>query len=60
MRTIAGIFYSKLGFACLKSLSSLFFSILDEKLSHSWIQIQKKQFNFLRLSMGFDRKKIKI
>ena len=44
----------------LKSLSPLFFSILDEKLSHPWIQIMKKQLNFLRLSMGFDRKKIKI
>ena len=44
----------------LKSLSPLFFSIFDEKLSHPWIQIQKKQMKFLRLSMGFDRKKIKI
>ena len=46
----------------LKSLSPLFFSIFDEKLSHPWIQIQKKQLNFkfLRLSIGFDRKKIKI
>jgi len=44
----------------LKSLSPLFFSIFDEKLSHPWIQIKKKQLNFLRLSMGFDRKKIKI
>ena len=43
----------------LKSLSPLFFSIFDEKLSHPWIQIQEKQFNFLRLSMGFDRIKIK-
>ena len=44
----------------LKSLSPLFFSFFDEKLSHPWIQIHKKQLNFLRLSMGFDRKKIKI
>jgi len=44
----------------LKSLSPLFFSVFDEKLSHVWIQIKKKQLNFLRLSMGFDRKKIKI
>ena len=44
----------------LKSLSPLFFSIFDEKLSHPWIQIQEKQLNFLRLSMGFDRIKIKI
>ena len=44
----------------LKSLSPLFFSIFDEKLSHPWIQIKKKQLKFLRLSMGFDRKKIKI
>ena len=44
----------------LKSLSPLFFSIFDEELSHPWIQIQKKQLNFLRLSMGFDRKNIKI
>ena len=43
-----------------KSPSPLFFPILDEKLSHPWIQIQKKQLNFLHLSMGFDRKKIKI
>ena len=35
-----------------------FFSIFDEKLSHPWIQIPKKQLNFLCLSMGFDRKKI--
>ena len=40
----------------LKSLSPSFFSILDEKLSHPWIQIKKKkQLNFLRLSMNFDR-----
>ena len=44
----------------LKSLSPLFFSVFDEKLSHVWIQIQKKQLNFLCLSMGFDHKKIKI
>ena len=44
----------------LKSLSPLFFSVFDEKLSHLWIQIQKKQLDFLRLSMSFDRKKIKI
>ena len=43
----------------LKSLSPLFFSIFDEKLSHPWIQIQEKQLNFLRLSMRFDRIKIK-
>ena len=43
----------------LKSLSPLFFSIFDEKLSHPWVQIQKKQLHFLRLSMGFDRIKIK-
>jgi len=39
-----------------KSLSPFFFSIFDKKLSHPWIQIPKKQLNFLRLSM--DRKKI--
>ena len=44
---------------CLKSLSPLFFSILDEKLSHPWIQFKKK-LNSSRPSMGFDRKKIKI
>ena len=36
----------------------LFFSFLDEKLSHPWIQIQKKKT--IKLSMSFDRKKIKI
>ena len=45
----------------LKVPVTLFFSFLDEKLSHPWIQIKKKKrLNFLRLSMGFDRKKIKI
>ena len=44
----------------LKSLSPLFVSVFGEKLSHLWIQIKKKQLNFLRLSMGFDRKKLKI
>ena len=43
----------------LKSLSPIFF-YFDEKLSHSWKQIKKKQYKCLRLSMGFDRKKIKI
>ena len=33
-----GLFYE----ALLKSLSPLFFSILDEKLSHPWIQIKKE------------------
>ena len=47
-------------YCILKSLSPLFFSVFDEKLSHLWLQIQKKQLNFLHLSMGFDRKKIKI
>ena len=35
---------------------TLIFFIFDEKFSHPWIQIQKRQLNFLRLSMGFDRK----
>ena len=38
----------------------IFFFFFDEKLSHPWIQIKKKTFKFLRLSMGFDRRKIKI
>ena len=44
----------------LKVPVTLFFSIFDEKLSHPLIQIKKKQLKFLRLSMGFDRKTIKI
>ena len=38
----------------LKFLSPLFFSIFDEKLSHPWIQTQKKkkQLNFLRLVLA--------
>ena len=37
---------------CLKSLSPLFFSILDEKLSHPWIQIQKQA---IKLFTSFHR-----
>ena len=47
-------------FSFSKSLSPIFFSIRDEKLSHPWIQIQKKTIKFFTPSMGFDRKKIKI
>ena len=61
IRSIAALDEMNLINLTLKSLSPLFFSIFDEKLSHPWIQIKKKkQLKFLRLSMGFDHKKIKI
>ena len=45
---------------CLKSLSPLFFFYFGRKVKSSMDTNSKKQLNFLRLSMGFDRKKIKI
>ena len=44
----------------LKSLSPLFFFCFWRKVKSSIDTNSKKQLNFLRLSLGFDRKKIKI
>ena len=43
-------------FTVLKSLSPLFFSILDEKLSHPWIQIQKKKIKLNKRIINFTLK----
>ena len=37
----------------LKSLSPLFFSIFDKKLSHPWIQIKKKKIEIFTSFHGF-------
>ena len=55
-----GFFVCFVFFLSFKVAVTLIFFCFDEKLSHLWIQIQKKQLNFLRLSMGVDRKKTKI